>query len=34
MSRYDELATNDSVFAEKSALDPLAEPDDVVSWTD
>ena len=35
MTDYDDLfdatAPNDSVFADKSALDPLAEPDDVVA---
>ena len=34
MSKYDDLfdatAPDDSVFADKSALDPLAEPDEIV----
>ena len=38
MSRYDdlfdELAMNESVFADKSALDPLAEPDEIVPRID
>lgn len=38
MSRYDELfddlAAHDSVFTDKSALDPLAEPEEIVLRTD
>ena len=38
MSRYDDLfddlAMGDSVFTEKSALDPLAEPDEIVPRPD
>ncbi|MDL5363348.1 Cdc6/Cdc18 family protein [Halalkalicoccus sp. NIPERK01] len=38
MSRYDDLfddvAANDSVFADKSVLDPLSEPDEIVPRTD
>ena len=35
MSKYDDLfnetALGDSVFADKSALDPLAEPDEIIA---
>lgn len=31
---FDELATNNSVFADKSALDPLAEPEEIVPRDD
>ena len=38
MSRYDDLfdevPANDSVFADKSALDPLAEPAEIVPRTE
>lgn len=38
MARYDDfsddLATDDSVFTDKSALDPLAEANEIGSWTD
>ncbi|KYH25034.1 ORC1-type DNA replication protein [Halalkalicoccus paucihalophilus] len=38
MTRYDdlfdELAADESVFADKGALDPLAEPEDIVPWTE
>jgi hypothetical protein len=38
MSKYDDLfdatALDDSVFADKSALDPLAAPDDIVARDD
>lgn len=37
MARYDDLsddlATDDSVFTDKSALDPLAEANEIGSWT-
>jgi hypothetical protein len=38
MSRYDnlfsEVSADRSVFADKSTLDPLAEPGEIIPWTD